>query len=161
MKQTNLISTAILAALLGGCGISYIKGTFIKDSQINRELLAQVERYRKAMERRDVTTLMAMASPNYYEDAGTTTPKDDYGYDALLAKFKKRFKRVVNLFMNIKIRRVEVKGLRANVDYYFEGRFLISGKKKKKRKDHWFRESKNNRLEMEKRDGVWKFMSGM
>ena len=35
------------------------------------------------MEDRDATTLLSMAHPNYYEDSGTPSGQDDYGYDGL------------------------------------------------------------------------------
>ena len=49
-----------------------------------------VERYRHAMEDRDATTLLSLAHPNYYEDSGTPSGGDDYGYEGLKEVLSKR-----------------------------------------------------------------------
>ena len=83
-------SFRLRAALLGlvvltACGGRQrtIRGTSIADTAANRQLLEQVDEYRRAVERADVETLMLMAAPEYVEDSGTSTTADDYGFDGL------------------------------------------------------------------------------
>ena len=64
-----------------------------EDSKINRDILAVMENYRLAVERKDAAALMLMASENYREDGGTVSGKDDYGYDKLRAVLTGRFQK--------------------------------------------------------------------
>lgn len=69
-----------------------IRGTSIADTASNRQLLEQVDEYRRAVERGDIEALMLMAAPEYEEDSGTSTTSDDYGYDGLREVLASRFR---------------------------------------------------------------------
>ena len=69
---------------LSACSTRYIEGTKIPDSDEAREVIQVVEIYRKALERRDVDFLAAMASPRYFEKNGNSNSQDNYDFNGLL-----------------------------------------------------------------------------
>lgn len=83
MKLSSLIVGVALAA--GACGgnSAYVRGTKIPYTKNNQAVLNAVEEYRLAVERADAEALMLMAHKEYWEDSGTPTGTDDYGYEGL------------------------------------------------------------------------------
>ncbi|HEY0253055.1 MAG TPA: hypothetical protein VGC41_16080, partial [Kofleriaceae bacterium] len=75
----------LLALCASGCAaqVSYVPGTRIPFSDNNKSVLDAVEEYRLAVEKGDADGLMLMAHKQYWEDSGTPTGSDDYGYDGL------------------------------------------------------------------------------
>src|SRR5260221_5527793 len=78
-----MIRLSLCFALLIGCAarVSFVPGTRIPYSDANKSVLDTVEEYRLAVERGDADRLMLMAAKQYWEDSGTPTGSDDYGYD--------------------------------------------------------------------------------
>ena len=78
---------AVLVAVLSiaGCASngSYVAGTRVPYSPQNKAVLETVEEYRLAVERGDADALMLMAHKQYWEDSGTPSGSDDYGYEGL------------------------------------------------------------------------------
>ncbi|MDD9940898.1 MAG: hypothetical protein OXU20_07680 [Myxococcales bacterium] len=78
-----------LVALLGlllsllGCTKETIPNTYVEDTKANREVIEFVEKYRVAVEKRDVGALIDMASHNYFDDMGTPGGDDDIDYAGL------------------------------------------------------------------------------
>src|SRR5262245_54035220 len=77
-----LVLSTFLA--LGACSEHYIPNTDVEDTEENRKLISFCERYRHAVERRDVVALLKLVSPDYYEDGGNADAEDDMDY----AQFK-------------------------------------------------------------------------
>lgn len=50
---------------------------WIADTPDNRAVIAVCEHYRRALEARDLGALLALASPDYHDDAGTPADEDD------------------------------------------------------------------------------------
>ena len=75
----------VLAFIAAGCAhqVRYVAGTHIVDSPQNESVLKAVEEYRLAVERRDSDALMLMVHPQYWEDSGTPSGGDDYGYEGM------------------------------------------------------------------------------
>ena len=158
------IATLALATAAAGCGPMLLQGPHIaKDAEIadkpeHRALLEIVERYRLSMEARDTKALLALASPDYFERAGTTAADDDYGYEKLGEILTNRFKRLKLLRLHVIVDgiRMDQPG-RAVVDYTYVGRFLVKGKLR----DNWAHKSWESRFRFLQRDGRWWFVSGM
>ena len=75
-----------LAVALVGCGAqkqTFVAGTSVPYSAPNKSVLERCEEYRLAVERGDSDALMLMAHPQYWEDSGTPSGTDDYGYEGL------------------------------------------------------------------------------
>jgi hypothetical protein len=155
MKPTPLALLALAACASQG---SYIQGTRVPDTVANREIIATVEQYRVAVERKDTDLLMELASKNYWEDGGTPTGADDYGYDGLRTVLENRFARADGIrytmkYMNIK----KVGANRAAVDVMIDASYSIATANGPKRLD--MRDQNEMVLEYDGRK--WHFLSGM
>lgn len=157
MNRLRLVLVA-LSLWAGGCAtISVIPGTKVPDTKPNRELLEVCERYRHAMEDRDVATLLALAHPNYYEDSGTPSGNDDYGYDGLKDVLQKRLAAVKTLRYNIEYRRVQIEGHHAQVDIRYDASFQLATEMG----DRWERKQNDKRIELENDGKRWLIIAGM
>jgi hypothetical protein len=133
-----------------------IPGTKIADTPENRELLQRVEEYRVAMESRDASKLLTLAHPNYYEDSGTPTGSDDYGYPGLKRVLESRLGALRWLRYLIRYRDVHVEVNRAWVDIRYDISFQLLTEMGEK----WERRQNEKRLELVKDKDRWLFVSG-
>lgn len=149
---------AALVLWAGGCAtLNLIPGTKVPDTKANREILEVCERYRHAMEDRDAATLLALAHPNYYEDSGTASGSDDYGYDGLKEVLQKRLAQVKTLRYNIEYRRVQIAGHHAQVDIRYDASFQLATEMG----DRWERKQNDKRIELENDGRRWLIIAGM
>lgn len=152
---------AVLGAALvatTGCGPKYVKGTKIEYSADKQALADIVERYRMAMEQRDVEALRALASRDYYENGSTTTdPGDDYGYEGLERVFSDIKNNVKEIRYAIDIKSIAILGEAATVDYEYTGQYLFTVGER----DRWETVSDKNRLTLRQEDGNWRIVNGM
>jgi hypothetical protein len=155
------LSRALLALFLGlsagGCSKSYITGTAVEDTRENREMAGVMERYRQALETKDVNALLALCSTEYFEDNGSSDPSDDYSFDGLKDRLTEDLAKVQVLRVSIKMRDVRVDGDRAWVDYRFQTRSLVgypSG-------DQWTTKTDDNRMSFRREGGKWRIVAGL
>jgi hypothetical protein len=145
-----------LSACAGSQGIIY--GTQVTDSAENRALIGVVEQYRVAVERKDTQTLLAMAARSYWEDSGTPTGADDYGYDGLREVLQTRFARADGIRYTMKY--MAIKHLphnRAAVDVMIDASYSIVTAQGPKRLDM----KDQNEMVLEYDGRKWLFLSGM
>ena len=116
-----------LGIALTGCAaeVKYIPGTRVGDSAENQALIDRVENYRMAVERKDASGLMLMASKRYWEDAGTPSGADDYGYQGLQEILTGRFQQVDAIRYSMKYMSVARRGDRAYVDVLIDASFTV------------------------------------
>lgn len=178
-----------LAPGLGACVTGNIPNTDVADSSENREVIGIAERYRRAVEQRDVRTLLSLAAPNYFEDGGTPQGDDDYGYDGLRRLLAVWTEEVREVRYEMRYRRVtfERDGNRAQLDYTYTGSFTLRRPPMANQtnvvvhdsasmlnidpargntpvngdSEVWYRRVADNRLELEKIDGHWRVVAGM
>jgi hypothetical protein len=149
---------AFLALAAGGCVKErYIPYTRVVDTPQNREIIKVVEAYRTALERKDAAALLTMASPDYFEDSGTPSADDDYGYEGLKEVLAKRLTQVHHLRYSLQYMRVEVQNKTAFVDVYIDGSYQISTPQGLK----WDRKQEPHRLELVNNGKRWLFRRGM
>ncbi len=137
---------------------SYIYGTHVPDNEQNRDLISVCEQYRVAVEKKDVGTLLNLASRNYWEDGGTPTGADDYGYDGLRGVLEGRFARADGIRYTMKY--MEVKPLaknRAAVDVMIDATYSINTQRGPQRLDM----RDQNEMVLEWDGKRWLFVSGM
>jgi len=149
----------IPVVLLAACGPRFIEGTKVEDTEENREIVDLVDRYRLAVEKRDIDTLKGMISRHYFANAGTTSEsEDDYGYDLLEAKILPRVSDdIKSIQFRIVMRNVSFQGERAFAEFEFWYKFFyVDGGK-----DRWVSKNNFNRLEFIKEDGVWRIIGGL
>lgn len=162
-RRRGLLGAALLFVLAAsgapaGCATPRIQGTSLDDTPENRVIVDFVERYRAAVESRDVETLKGLASRHYYENAATThTSHDDWGrpdLDAVLERFRDHVK-AINY--ELRITDVRVVGNRADVDCEQTWAFQYTDGDR----DAWTKKSDMNRLELIKEGEGWRILSGM
>jgi hypothetical protein len=150
-----------------GCAakVTYVPGTRIPYSDANKSVLDTVEQYRLAVERGDADGLMLMAAKQYWEDSGTPTGSDDYGYDGLRNVLLTRLGKASDI--RYSMRYMEVRqtctgslhaGCRAAVDVLIDASFTIAdplGRPERPDKRD------QNELVLEWDGRRWLFLSGM
>ena len=155
-----LTGLAVSLAILAGCAhTKMIPGTRIPDNKENRSIIKIVEKYRRAMIKRDMGTLMAMAHPHYYEHLGTHKGEDDYGYKGLLGVIRKRMQQVQAMRYNIKYRRMKwVSKKEVVVEIYIDAYFQMATAPKDVKWSHY---ADYNKVVLVKHKGRWYFLGGM
>ena len=126
MHRSPIRSLAL--SLLLGCATTRIANTDVPDTAENRDIVAFCERYRHAVEARDARTLLAMASPRYFEDAGTPDGADDYGVEGLSRLLTLWADEVNEVRYEIRYRRITIpqdNPDRIQVDYTYTGSYTI------------------------------------
>jgi hypothetical protein len=134
MKRLSLLGIALVATVAGcGAKVKYIPGTKVPYSQANESVLKAVEDYRLAVERGDSETLMLMAHKQYWEDSGTPSGGDDYGYDGLRNVLMTRLSKASDIRYSVRYMAVhqscpgELKnGCKAQVDVLIDASFTIA-----------------------------------
>jgi hypothetical protein len=82
-----LVSATVAAA---GCARSVIPNTDVDDSAENREVVEFIERYRLAVEERNVGRILSLCSERYFDDNGTPGGQDDLDYEGLQGKLARK-----------------------------------------------------------------------
>lgn len=160
---------AVLVAVLSiaGCARngSYVAGTRVPYSPQNKAVLEAVEEYRLAVERGDADALMLMAHKHYWEDSGTPSGSDDYGYEGLRNVLMTRLQQVSDIRYSMRYLNVkqscpdELKaGCRASVDVLIDASFTVTNATgQPKRPD----KRDQNELILEWDGRRWLFLAGM
>ncbi len=155
------VTTAAFACMaLSACSAqkSYIQGTKIVQSDENETLIKVCERYRQALERKDEKALVLMASKDYYEDGGTQSGGDDYGYEGLQAVLATRLGLARNIRYSLRYVRIRRKGPRAFVEVFVDASFsMLDASGEMRREDV----RDQNLLVLIDEGNGWKFLSGM
>jgi hypothetical protein len=155
------------SALLTGCATRYIPNTDVEDTDDNRKVISFCEKYRHAVELKDVGELLNLASNDYYEDGGNVDASDDLDYAGLKDYLTSKFQDARAIRYEIRYRRVlrqEVppeEGSNGNghgkaakgedpleliyVDFTYSASYRIPSAKGG---DEWHRSVEDNRLEI-------------
>jgi hypothetical protein len=153
--------------LLAACAheVHYVPGTRVPYSTANDSVLKACEEYRLAVERADVDALMLMAHKQYWEDSGTPSGSDDYGYEGLRNVLLTRLPKASDIRYSVRYVGVHQQcpadlraGCKAAVDVLIDASFTITdalGKPKRPDKRD------QNQLVLEWDGHRWLFLSGM
>jgi ketosteroid isomerase-like protein len=150
-----LVSALTVLAL--ACGARRIPGSTIEDTPDTRAIVAVINSYRQAAERRDPQAVLALVSPKYFDDAGTPDPSDDIDYQQLVNRLTADYQKSTALRLDIGVRRVEVRGDRAAAYVFYDEHFRIQTKATEVSKSA----SDSQRMQLVREDGQWKFVSGL
>jgi hypothetical protein len=159
LNRPALLLTALLgfASPLAGCATHYIPNTDVEDNDENRKLIGFCERYRRAVENKDIATLLKMAAPNYYEDGGNVDPADDIDYAGLKQYLTSKFQDATAIRYEIRYRRVQKERDLVFVDYTYSASYRIPGAKG----EEWRRKVEDNRLELVPYQDEFRIVAGM
>jgi hypothetical protein len=153
--------------LIAGCASNraYVEGTKVPYSEANKSVLDAVEQYRLAVERGDADALMLMAHKQYWEDSGTPSGGDDYGYEGLRNVLTTRLQKASDIRYSMRYMAVHQScpddlkaGCKAAVDVLIDASFTVtSAQGQPKRPD----KRDQNQLVLEWDGRRWLFLSGM
>ncbi len=147
----------LVLSLLAGCAHSTIPNTHVEDTRENREVLEFVEKYRKAVETRDMGMLLALASQDYFDDMGTPRGEDDIDYEALREGLVRLREEVMAARYQISYRSVTYVDNRALVDVLYTGWFRVNTPEG----PQWRRRLEPHRLVVRRESDGYKILSGM
>jgi hypothetical protein len=161
--MTNVTRALSLVAAIGaaasslGCTTHYIPNTDVEDTEENRKLIGFCEKYRHAVELKNVGQLLKMASPKYYEDGGNVDASDDIDYAGLQDYLSTRFQDARAIRYEIRYRRVVKEEAAIYIDYTYSASFRIPGTKG----EEWKRRVEDNRLHLVPHDDDFQIVAGM
>ena len=124
MTMTRLFLLGLLL-LSSGCA-STIANTDVRDTPENRKVLDFMERYRRAVNDRDVGKILAMTSPQYLDDMGTPDGSDDLDFDRLRERLAEWNERVRDVRYDIRYRRVTYDMGRIYVEFTYRVSFELA-----------------------------------
>src|SRR4051812_41857694 len=163
-----LLIAAIISS--GACAhqVTYVAGTRVPYSDMNKSVLDTCEEYRLAVERGDADALMLMAHPQYWEDSGTPSGSDDYGFEGLRNVLLQRLHKASDIRYSVRYVGVHQqcpgdlsnlkKGCRAAVDILVDASFTITNAYGKPSRPD---KRDQNQLVLEWDGRRWQFLSGM
>ncbi len=158
MAKSSSPTWVAFVAMAAACSHAKIPNTTIDDTPEHREVIALVEEYKKSVEALDAPAVLALVSPDYFEDNGNTDTADDYDYDGLRDSLETSFGRTRAMQLILRIDHVEVEQDTAFADLQYEYRAhneYPSGMR-------WDTGSDRTRLSL-RRDGFgqWRIISGL
>src|SRR5258706_1307571 len=133
MSNLSLVGAIVLLAACAHGGAHVDGAPNIPYSENNKSVLGRCEEYRQAVEGRDSDALMLMAHPQYWEDSGTPSGSDDYGYEGLRNVLLTRLPKASDI--RYSVRYLDVRqtcpqdlkpGCRAAVDVMIDASFTIT-----------------------------------
>lgn len=154
-------SLLILAFLpLVACSAKQIPGTSVDDTPENRTMVDLINRYRVAVEQKDINSLLELVSRDYFSNFGTTAdPEDDYGYEQLVKDFIPVLRdEVKSVRYTIYIRKIVFprEGIcYADIEFSYKFFYVDQGR------DRWQVGTNLDRIEFTKEDGVWRITGGL
>lgn len=152
------LALALPGAALAGCSSAYIPNTTVEDTSENRLVIAFCERYRRAVEDRDVDILVGMASPRYFETGGNAKSSDDIDYNGLREYLAAKFKQTKAIRYEIKYHRVaETDNKVILVEFTYTASFQIPTA----HGDMWHRAVRDNQLQLIREGDSFKILRGM
>lgn len=143
-----------------------IPNTGVEDTPQNRSVIEFLERYRNAVEKRQIGALLAMAHPKYLDDNGTPIGSDDLDFEGLQKKLGRWSDRVTDVRYEIKYRRIHYEGERILVEFRYSASFELkvdAVEEGEEPDDRWSRRVGDHRVILTRVPGEQKFLilSGM
>ena len=166
MKRLYLV--CIAAVSLAACAKPgrTVAGTSVPFSVANDTVLHACEEYRLAVERGDADALMLMAHRQYWEDSGTPSGSDDYGYEGLRNVLLTKLLKASDIRYSVRYVGVHQQcsgdhlsaGCRAAVDILIDASFTVTNAYGKAARPD---KRDQNQLVLEWDGRRWLFLSGM
>jgi len=153
----NARAIALPALLLAACAAHRIDGTDVVDTPDNRAVFGVVQAYAEALQRRDAAGMLALVSPDYFDNAGTADPADDMDFARLEQTLPTDLARLESLRVDIQVRRIVVEDDSAIAEIWSDGWYRIQTPQGVVPR----RDQDLNRMKLARRDGAWKIISGL
>lgn len=116
-----------LAMGVVGCAPKKIPGTDINDNDDTRAILDVIESYRRAYEKKDAQTIVALLDENFREDGGSGNPDDDFEYKNAGARLETLFGHASDIKLDVSVRKIEFddKMVKARAVYTWSSTFKL------------------------------------
>jgi hypothetical protein len=147
-----------LAFAASGCSKTYIPNTDLEDNSENRHVVEFCEQYRHALEEKNVTQLLKLMSPAYFEDGGNVKSDDDADFEHVRKFLTGEFLQTEGIRYEIRYRRITFTPTNhIYVDFTYAGSWRIPGLKN----DEWHHKVADNRLDLVRDGDSFKILRGM
>jgi hypothetical protein len=158
-RQRLLLSlTLALGCAVLGCSKAYIPNTDVEDNAQNRDIVLFCERYRHAVEDKNVAQLLKLMSPSYFEDGGNTKNEDDADFDKIREFLTGDFLHTGGVRYEIRYRRITTTETNhIYVDYTYAAAWKVPGTKA----EEWHHKVADNRLDLVRDGDSFKIVGGM
>lgn len=150
LRPLLMASVGALFLSAVACRSQLIPNTDVEDTSENRSIIEFCEKYRKAVERRDVIQLMKFAHDNYYEDGGNIDSEDDLDKAGLEGYLRGKFSDAKAIRYEIRYRRI---GKGRNDVVFVDFTYSASYQLPTEEGDVWRRTVADNRLELVPKKG--------
>jgi hypothetical protein len=156
-EKLPALLVCVVALAASACHEKFIPNTEIPDNDENRAIVAFCERYRHAIEDRNVGLILSLASQRYFDNSGTPAADDDIDRSGLEKVLTDRFKDVKTMRYEIKYRNLyETIGV-VYIEYTYNMAFQYQVGDKAK----WANRTADNRLELERVGDGFLILTGM
>jgi ketosteroid isomerase-like protein len=156
--MTNRLAlTAVLALAVSACSAKRIPGTEIPDTKQNREVYGVIDEYVRAMNKRDANAVLALVSPDYFDDAGTPDPSDDLDREHLEKAIVQDLSKVETERLAVTLRKIEVMDETAYAEIFFDNYYRVQTPAGAIPR----RDSDVHRIRLKKIGGQWKIYAGL
>lgn len=140
------------------CAKTFIPNTDVEDTGVNRGIILFCERYRHAVEDKNVGALLKLMSPAYFEDGGNTKSEDDADFDRIREFLIGQFLKTTGIRYEIRYRHVTLtESNHIWVDFKYAAAWKVPGVKG----DEWHHQVADNRLDLVRDGDSFKIVSGM
>lgn len=159
MRHLPGLAVCTLLLTTGACAHQMIEGTQIRDTDENRAVLGVLTKLQEAMRARDTDAILTMVSHAYFEDNGTTDPRDDYGFDELSTTILPQSLEIAKeVFVSFEVQEIVVEDEFAHADV----RYASRAKLELPAGTLWDSHREFNRVELARGDdGAWLITSGL
>jgi len=153
----RLRQLAPLVLLVAACAAHRIPGTEIEDTDANRAVLAAVQSYVDALQRKDAAGIRALVSPQYFDNAGTADPADDMDFARLEQTLPDDLGRLESLRVTAEVRRITAEKEEAIAEIWTDGWYRIQTPRGVVPR----RDQDIHRMRLALQDGAWRIVSGL
>lgn len=166
MKRFPLLLCLLALFFAPACAAKLIPGTMIEDTDEARQILDVMRAYTEALEARDIEKIVALASVDFFENAGTVEGDDDFDRQGIESKLKAWFSHFKSVRSRIEVRKItfeenpEGEIVKAAVIYFYDISFQVpegNGSDKLV----WRTESDTKEMVLQLEEGMWKILHGI
>lgn len=153
-----IFGLAALLLLTVGCSKQYITNTDVEETDFNVRVIEFCEKYRRAVERRNVDLLLKLAHPRYYEDGGSVDTEDDLDHAGLRDYLLGRFRETQAIRYEVRYRDITLGSKKTVlVDFTYSASYKIPTPDG----EVWRRQVADNRLELLPEGESFRILNGM
>ena len=140
------------------CSKTYIPNTDVEDTRQNRDVVLFCEKYRHALEDKNVGVILKMMSPDYFESGGNSKNEDDADFGKVREFLTGDFLRTASIRYEIRYRRVVFTETgHIKVDYTYAAAWKLPGVKQ----DEWHHKVADNELDLVRDGESFRIVKGM